>query len=148
MLFACVIKFRGNLRPSRCFNEDVSSYGARACEEFCDQLEQLIYTYTSQNADSDLDMKLISEMQHIIIRCARKTNSFLFAQLETYLEQIFNNVGNEPTPPITSLKSFLKKVKKNKRNLASPTLYEKEVKNSKHSVTTAHTHNQTLFLNS
>ncbi|GFU45177.1 hypothetical protein NPIL_458351 [Nephila pilipes] len=59
---------------------------AGACEGFCDEFEQLIYTYTRQNADSDLDSKLINETQRIIIHCARKANKHLSAELKYYLQ--------------------------------------------------------------
>ncbi|GFT44984.1 hypothetical protein NPIL_650091 [Nephila pilipes] len=66
-------------------------------EEFCDQIGQLIYTYTRQNADSDLDTKFISKTQHIIIRCARKVNKLLSDELKYYLQQILENVKQKPT---------------------------------------------------
>ncbi|GFT32738.1 hypothetical protein NPIL_111071 [Nephila pilipes] len=70
---------------------------AGVSEGFCNQLEQLIYTCTKQNTDFDLDMKLISETQHIIIRCAKKANKLLSAELTYYLQQILENVRKQPT---------------------------------------------------
>ncbi|GFS35589.1 hypothetical protein NPIL_678601 [Nephila pilipes] len=99
-----------------------------AYEGLYDQLEQLIYIYTRQNTDSDLDLKLISKTQHIIIRCARTANKLLSAELKYYLHQIFENVRQQPTttlPPPSQIRNN-KKSKKNKRNLASSTLANKE----------------------
>ncbi|GFT96365.1 hypothetical protein NPIL_66451 [Nephila pilipes] len=85
---------------------------AGACEGFCDQLEQLIYTYTRQNADSDLDMKLISETQYIVIRYARKANQLLSDELKGKSE---NDIGvKEATPLPESVHS----IDKHQRRLA------------------------------
>ncbi|GFT21088.1 hypothetical protein NPIL_377221 [Nephila pilipes] len=85
-----------------------------ACKGFCDQLEQLIYTYTRQNADSDLRMKLISETQHIIIRCARKANKLLSDELKYYLQHILEN-GNSLLSPF--LPNFRLGIIKNQKRI-------------------------------
>ncbi|GFT74913.1 hypothetical protein NPIL_228071 [Nephila pilipes] len=55
---------------------------AKSCEMYCDQLERLIYNYTRNNNDDSIDLKLISETQQIIIRCARKSNKLLSDELK------------------------------------------------------------------
>ncbi|GFT33148.1 hypothetical protein NPIL_640121 [Nephila pilipes] len=104
---------------------------AKSCEAYCDFLENLIYNYTKQNSD-DLDMQLVNETQHIIIRCARKSNKLLSDELKYYLKQILENVRQKPTSPSPlHLSNSNRKTKKNKRNLASPIMENSEPKKSK-----------------
>ncbi|GFS64151.1 hypothetical protein NPIL_587791 [Nephila pilipes] len=106
--------------------------GAKSCEAYCDYLENLIYNYTKQNSD-ELDMQLVNETQHIIIRCARKSNKLLSDELKYYLKQILENVRQKPTSPLPppSQSNSNRKTKKNKRNLASPIMENSEPKKSK-----------------
>ncbi|GFT26646.1 hypothetical protein NPIL_529491 [Nephila pilipes] len=105
---------------------------AKSCEAYCDYLENLIYNYTKQNSD-ELDMQLVNETQHIIIRCARKSNKLLSDELKYYLKQILENVRQKPTSPLPppSQSNSNRKTKKNKRNLASPIMENSEPKKSK-----------------
>ncbi|GFS40974.1 hypothetical protein NPIL_353561 [Nephila pilipes] len=104
----------------------------KSCEAYCDYLENLIYNYTKQNSD-ELDMQLVNETQHIIIRCARKSNKLLSDELKYYLKQILENVRQKPTSPLPppSQSNSNRKTKKNKRNLASPIMENSEPKKSK-----------------
>ncbi|GFS29353.1 hypothetical protein NPIL_586361 [Nephila pilipes] len=70
---------------------------AKSYEMYCDQLERLIYNYTRNNNNNSIDLKLISETQQIIIRCARKSNKLLSDELKSYLQQILENVKQQPT---------------------------------------------------
>ncbi|GFS92084.1 hypothetical protein NPIL_147571 [Nephila pilipes] len=105
---------------------------AKSCEAYCDYLENLIHNYTKQNSD-ELDMQLVNETQHIIIRCARKSNKLLSDELKYYLKQILENVRQKPTSPLPppSQSNSNRKTKKNKRNLASPIMENSEPKKSK-----------------
>ncbi|GFT82694.1 hypothetical protein NPIL_579271 [Nephila pilipes] len=69
---------------------------AQSCEMCCDQLERLIYNYARNNNDNSIDLKLIRETQQIIIRCARKSNKLLSDELKSYLQQILENVKQQP----------------------------------------------------
>ncbi|GFU04958.1 hypothetical protein NPIL_604171 [Nephila pilipes] len=102
---------------------------AKSCEAYCDYLKKLIYNYTKQNSD-DLDMQIVNETQHIIIRCKHK---FLSDELKYYLKQILENVRQKPTSPLPppSQSNSNRKTKKNKRNLASPIMENSEPKKSK-----------------
>ncbi|GFS82735.1 hypothetical protein NPIL_701161 [Nephila pilipes] len=101
---------------------------AKSSEKFCDLLVKLIYYNSKLNSDQP-DLKLISETQHIIIRCALKSNKLLFVDLKYYLQQILENVRQQPTatfpPPSQDRK------KKTKRALTSPVLANKDSKKSK-----------------
>ncbi|GFU22971.1 hypothetical protein NPIL_269961 [Nephila pilipes] len=105
---------------------------AKSCEAYCDYLENLIYNYTKRNSD-DLDMQLVNETQHIIIRCASKTNKLFSDELKHYLKKILENVRQKPTShlPPPSQSNSIRKTKKNKRNLASPIMENSEPKKSK-----------------
>ncbi|GFS97618.1 hypothetical protein NPIL_446071 [Nephila pilipes] len=105
---------------------------AKSCEAYCDYLENLIYNYTKQNSH-ELDMQLVNETQHIIIRCARKSNKLLSDELKYYLKQILENVRQKPTSPLPppSQSNSNRKTKKNKRNFASPIMENSEPKKSK-----------------
>ncbi|GFS68605.1 hypothetical protein NPIL_137981, partial [Nephila pilipes] len=105
---------------------------AKSCESYCDYLENLIYNYTKQNSD-ELDMQLVNETQHIIIRCARKSSKLLSDELKYYLKQILENVRQKPTSPLPppSQSNSNRKTKKNKRNFASPIMENSEPKKSK-----------------
>ncbi|GFS91125.1 hypothetical protein NPIL_580221 [Nephila pilipes] len=74
---------------------------SKSCETYCDYLEQVIYNYSRKNSGAP-DIKLISDTQHIIIRCARKSSRLLNDELKYYLQQILENVKQKLTSTLPS----------------------------------------------